>query len=122
MKSFAPHQTHHSRNQGNAALATVVLAIVLLVVGAAAFAHFYAKAKVSSCASPAQNCIHNLRIIDGATGQWAIDHQKGTNDVPQWDDILPYAGGKLVCPMGGKYTLGSLANAPTCSIPGHILP
>jgi hypothetical protein len=26
------------------------------------------------------------------------------------------------CPAGGVYTIGTLGDKPTCSLPGHVLP
>ena len=28
----------------------------------------------------------------------------------------------FTCPQGGTYTIGSVGEKPTCSIPGHALP
>jgi hypothetical protein len=71
-------------------------------------------------------CINNLRIIDGAKQQWALDKNKTANDVPQPADILPYIpnsnGVFPQCPGGGRYTLNAVNMAPTCSLPGHALP
>jgi hypothetical protein len=76
-------------------------------------------------AGAAGACINNLRIIDGAKQQWALDKNKTANDVPQPADILPYianANGQFPqCPAGGRYTLNAVNKAPTCSIPGHVL-
>jgi outer membrane murein-binding lipoprotein Lpp len=69
------------------------------------------------------SCINNLRLIDGAKQQWALEHSKGPNDVPQPQDIAPYLPNNMIpqCPGGGRYTLNAVNKAPTCSIPGHTL-
>jgi hypothetical protein len=72
-------------------------------------------------------CINNLRQIDGAKQQWALEHNKTANAIPTPQDILPYlAAGPNptlpVCPAGGQYTLNAVGQPPTCSIPGHELP
>lgn len=76
-------------------------------------------------AGAAAACINNLRIIDGAKQQWALEKNKTANDIPQPVDILPYipnANGQFPqCPGGGRYTLNAVSKAPTCSIPGHAL-
>jgi len=73
----------------------------------------------------AATCINNLRLIDGAKQQWALEKNKTANDIPQPVDILPYipnANGQFPqCPGGGRYTLNAVNKAPTCSIPGHVL-
>jgi RNA polymerase sigma factor (sigma-70 family) len=72
-------------------------------------------------------CINNLRLIDSAKQQWALEHNKTGEDTPTWDDIKPYLGrganGEIpVCPDGGVYTIGKVGEKPTCSIPSHVLP
>ena len=37
-------------------------------------------------------CINNLRQIDAAKQQWALDTNKTTNDTPSWDAIRVYVG------------------------------
>jgi hypothetical protein len=68
-------------------------------------------------------CINNLRQIDGAKQQWALQNQKPPEAVPQPQDIAPYFPNRQMpqCPAGGRYTLNAVNIAPTCSIPGHAL-
>ncbi|HEX5218259.1 MAG TPA: hypothetical protein VFZ59_01725 [Verrucomicrobiae bacterium] len=69
-------------------------------------------------------CINNLRQIDGAKNQWALEHQKTADAIPTAQDIAPYFTDQIipVCPAAGKYTLNAVSVAPTCSIPGHVMP
>jgi general secretion pathway protein G len=67
-------------------------------------------------------CINNLRQIDGAKQQWALEHNKTAKDVPTKSDLLPYLRRWPACPAGGEYTIGAVGEKPTCSIPGHGLP
>ena len=72
-------------------------------------------------------CINNLRQIDGAKQQWALETKAHSDATPSWNDIKPYFGrstnNSLIprCKHGGIYTIGSVANAPTCSIKAHRL-
>ena len=66
-------------------------------------------------------CINNLRQLDAAKSQWALEHNKKDTDTPTMNDLRPYLGRKIACPSGGDYTLGTMADRPTCSIPGHTL-
>jgi hypothetical protein len=70
---------------------------------------------------PFQTCISNLRQIDGAIQQWAIETKQPTNAAPNWDDIRPYFANHPIpaCPDGGTYTLGQVAIHPRCSIANH---
>jgi hypothetical protein len=77
--------------------------------------------------SERNKCINNLRQIDAAKNQWALENNKTVGAVPTAQDIAPYikldANGNIPgCPSGGAYTLGALGVPPTCSIPGHVLP
>ena len=68
-------------------------------------------------------CINNLRQIDAAKQQWALENNKTANDVPTEEDLLPYLRNDFpVCPSGGTYTIGAVGVPPTCSYPGHVLP
>src|SRR4051812_22287250 len=71
--------------------------------------------------SPKNGCINNLRLIDAAKQEWALEHGKTNSDIPTWTDVGPYLGrpGSALptCPSGGIYTLGAVSNNPTCSIP-----
>jgi hypothetical protein len=67
-------------------------------------------------------CINNLRQIDGAKNEWALEKGKTATDVPTKADLLPYLRSWPVCPQGGTYTINAVGDKPTCSIPGHELP
>ena|SRR2546428_1464773 len=80
-------------------------------------------------------CINNLRQIDGAKQQWALETKQNGNAIPVATDIDPYLGRNgsttnIVCPAGGanatfagSYTIGNVATAPVCQIVGatHVL-
>src|ERR1051325_720075 len=66
-------------------------------------------------------CINNLRRIDGAKQQWALEHQKKAEDTPTAIDLQPFLDNFPTCPAGGTYTIGKVSEAPTCSVPGHHL-
>lgn len=69
-------------------------------------------------------CINNLRAIDIAKQQWALENNKTDVAIPTEQDLLPYFPNNvfLVCPSGGTYAINAVGNPPTCSIPGHVLP
>jgi hypothetical protein len=70
-------------------------------------------------------CINNLRQIDGAKQEWALENNKKGSDTPTQADLVRFInknGPFPVCPAGGTYTIGAVSNAPTCSIPKHKLP
>src|SRR5271155_1445996 len=102
------------------------LAGVVLIASIPLFIQFI-KAHSTSAMNP---CVNNLRVIDAAKNQWALQYDKTTNDTPTWNDLLPFVSrsgttnGIPVCPAGGTYTIGRVGVPPTCSIGGryHSLP
>ena len=69
-------------------------------------------------------CINNLRQIDAAKQQWALEKNKTVDAVPTEQDLLPYLkdGVFPACPSGGTYAINAVGEVPTCSVPGHVLP
>ena len=64
-------------------------------------------------------CINNLRIIDAAKQQWALETGQVTSVTPVSSNIVPYLGrsGAIMptCPIGSSaYNINSLTNVPTC--------
>src|SRR4051812_16037656 len=78
-------------------------------------------------------CINNLRQIDGAEQQWALETKQAASAVPGYADISVYLKNAVVCPAGGanakfstSYTLAKVGGPekPVCQIDAvnHILP
>ena len=78
----------------------------------------------TSATAQANSCINNLRQIDGAKQQWALEYNKPDAAIPTISDLLPYLRDNVfpVCPAGGTYSINAVGMNPTCSIPGHVLP
>jgi prepilin-type N-terminal cleavage/methylation domain-containing protein len=79
-------------------------------------------------------CINNLRQIDGAKQQWALEHQQVGTATMGITDVQPYlgrgsGGSQPVCPADSSktfttsYTLNDCQTAPICNIvsSSHIL-
>jgi len=66
-------------------------------------------------------CINNLRQIDAAKEQWALENKKTNGAQPTEADIDPYIkASALTCPQGGEYTIGAVGTSPSCSIHGQL--
>ncbi len=76
-----------------------------------------------SSVAAAQPCANNLRLIEGAKAQWALQHHKGgdTNAVPTMQDLEPYISRPPTCPDGGTYTAGRIGEQPRCSLAGKLI-
>ena len=72
-------------------------------------------------------CINNLRQIDGAKQEWALENKQAATATPTAANIQPYMGrgsnGSLpTCPLDSSvtfatsYSPGTLQVAPTCLI------
>jgi len=88
-------------------------------------AAMHSAAAVFSAEAQQRNaCINNLRQIDAAKQQWALENKKAADAVPTVQDLSPYFKDGIlpVCPSGGTYTIGIVGEVPTCSVPGHALP
>ncbi len=64
-------------------------------------------------------CISNLRQIDGAIQQWALDTKQADTATVTGADILPYLRNNVFCPSGGKtfadsYSVTTVQAKPTC--------
>jgi len=110
-------------SQGGQAVLVLPAVAMVGLVSAIAIPNFV-KARTTS----QQNaCINNLRLIDAAKQQWAVENNKKNGDTPTEQDLRHFLGrvsnGEMpVCPSGGDYTIGSVGEKPTCSHPGHVLP
>ena len=106
-------------NQHPAKLLAVSAVVHLGILSAIAIPNFV-KARGTSQQTA---CINNLRQIDGAIQQWALENKKTESDRPTRADLKPYLPKKQfpVCPSGGTYTLGVVSDPPKCSHEGHSL-
>jgi hypothetical protein len=69
----------------------------------------------------ANTCINNLRLINAAKQQWALEHAKTPDAIPTPQDLVAYFPNQLFpqCPAGGSYTINAVSNTATCTIAGH---
>lgn len=90
---------------------------------------------VSHGTSSSNACINNLRQLDGARAQWALENDKGPTETPLWKEIKPYVGRGpegsfdwLHCQdapsisYSNSYTLGNGEAPPRCKVNSkHVL-
>jgi prepilin-type N-terminal cleavage/methylation domain-containing protein len=110
---------------GRKGFTLVEIMIVVLIIGillAIAIPNFV-KARETS---RTKSCIANLKQIEAAKEQWAMDNRAGTTATPGTSDLYgttAYVKNTPVCPSGGTYTISAMDTSPTCSIGGtHVLP
>ncbi len=69
-------------------------------------------------------CISNLRSLEGAKMNWALEQKRSGSDVPTDGDLFGstlYIKEKPACPGNGTYSLNAVDSKPVCSISTHTL-
>jgi hypothetical protein len=68
-------------------------------------------------------CKANLRKLEMAKQQWALENKKPADAAPTINELLDahYIDASPVCPAGGIYTLNEVSKFPTCTVHGHTI-
>ncbi|HEY2329844.1 MAG TPA: type II secretion system protein [Verrucomicrobiae bacterium] len=120
-------QTKNIRKAGFTLVDIMIVVAIIGLLAAIAIPNFV-KARAQSQANA---CINNLRQLDAAAQQWALETGQASGVTVGTTDVMPYiklnsAGSIPPCPASGTYSATwNITNNPTCTLssltPAHAL-
>jgi prepilin-type N-terminal cleavage/methylation domain-containing protein len=115
-------QTKTNRKSGFTLVEIMIVVAIIGLLAAIAIPNFV-KARTTAQKNA---CIANLKQIDGAKEQWALENKKTTGDTTDTTAVNSYLKNSQQpqCPANGTYNYNVVGTNPTCTLAsslGHTL-
>src|SRR5207249_8820244 len=106
-----------SRKSGFTLVEIMIVVAIIGLLAAIAIPNFI-RARTTSQKNA---CINNLRQIDGAIQQWALENKKDSAATVGFTDVSPYLKNAVICPSGGtafsdSYTISDVQTKRLCKM------
>lgn len=106
------------RRDGGFTLIEIMIVVLIIGVLLAVALPGFARARDTA---RARSCVKNLRTIEEAKVQAALDLSIAEGGAVGFDILVPnYLKSQPICPAGGTYDTKTLGTESTCSIPDHV--